>query len=122
MQWLQSARRVDLFDLFFCEADPTYLAAVNPIVNISVAAAVTESLDNNLPARLSWLQASLSLLLETADPDAAQHAPRVADSIITRLMETYMALMELSTKNPMLSKISNMIKLARAVKVAAGGQ
>lgn len=59
-QWLQSSRRVELFDLFFVKYDPTYLLDMDQLIILSVSAAVTDSLDTYLPERLTWLQVALS--------------------------------------------------------------
>jgi hypothetical protein len=64
MQWLQSARSNELFDTVFVQCNPSYLERVSPLLALSTGAVVTNTLDNNLTARLVWLDT----VLKNVDP------------------------------------------------------
>jgi len=55
LQWLQSARREELFDKYFSRISPDFVATINPMILLSVAAAVTSSFDTAVQERLGWL-------------------------------------------------------------------
>lgn len=51
-----------MFDKVFVAVDPSYLQVCNQIVVLSVAAAVTTSLESNVAERVSWLEMALASL------------------------------------------------------------
>lgn len=55
-QWLQSDRQVAIFDNYLAHCDPAFVQQLSPLVSISVGAAVTSSLENNVSERLTWLE------------------------------------------------------------------
>lgn len=59
MQWLQSPRTEELFDVIFVRCNPGYLQQVSPLLVLSTGAVVSEPLDRNLEQRLAWLDAVL---------------------------------------------------------------
>jgi hypothetical protein len=59
MRWLQSPRCNELFDAVFVKCDPGYLGHVSPLLALSTGAVVTNVLENNLAARLVWLDTVL---------------------------------------------------------------
>lgn len=59
LQWLQSARQEELFDKYFSRISPDFVATINPMILLSVAAAVTSSFDTAVQERLGWLNAVL---------------------------------------------------------------
>lgn len=68
MQWLQSPRQAELFDNLFVRCNPAYIAQLNPLVALSVSAAVTASLTSHIEERLAWLEASLNNVDPTVSP------------------------------------------------------
>lgn len=116
IRWLQSTRRIELFDLFFKDCDPAYLTTVNPIVAMSVAACITESMDTHLGERVAWLGAALRAVHDTQDPDTVQNAPKVMDTVIQRLSNEYMALIEKDPGNELLSSFHSLVRQARDLK------
>jgi hypothetical protein len=58
-QWLQSARQAEIFDNYFCHMNPSFLARLPSIVVLSAGVAVTAALQQNISARLHWLEVSL---------------------------------------------------------------
>jgi hypothetical protein len=70
MQWLQSPRTNELFDSVFVQCNPGYLERVSPLLALSTGAVVTNTLENNLPARLIWLDT----VLKNVDPMVRHHA------------------------------------------------
>jgi len=116
IRWLQSTRRVELFDLFFVKCDPAYLTSVNPIVAMSVAACITESMSTHLAERVAWLNAALRAVHDTQDPDTVQNAPKVMDTVIQRLSNEYMALIERDPSNELLPSFHGLVRQARDLK------
>lgn len=116
IRWLQSTRRVELFDLFFVNCDPAYLTTVNPIVAMSVAACITESMTTHLAERVAWLGAALRAVHDTQDPDTVQNAPKVMDTVIQRLSNEYMALIEKDPGNELLPSFHGLVRQARDLK------
>jgi len=116
IRWLQSTRRVELFDLFFVNCDPAYLTTVNPIVAMSVAACITESMTTHLAERVAWLGAALRAVHDTQDQDTVQNAPKVMDTVIQRLSNEYMALIEKDPGNELLPSFHGLVRQARDLK------
>lgn len=54
-QWIHSSQQADIFDNFFVRVNPAYLTQLSAIVLLSVAVAVTTSLETNVSQRLVWL-------------------------------------------------------------------
>jgi len=69
MQWLQSPRSNELFDTVFVRCNPGYLERVSPLLALSTGAVVTNTLENNLTARLVWLDT----VLKNVDPMVSHH-------------------------------------------------
>lgn len=61
--WLQSKYQTEIFDDYFLRYDPTFLQGCSSLVALSVIAALTISLVNNIPQRLHWL----AIILEFID-------------------------------------------------------
>ncbi|KAF3394024.1 hypothetical protein F1880_005477 [Penicillium rolfsii] len=70
LKWIESSRQADLFDLLFNRIDPEYMFNLNVMLNLSVAVAVTVSLDTNIGKRLKWLETVLTMV----DPESRQNA------------------------------------------------
>ncbi|KAL8690304.1 MAG: hypothetical protein Q9218_004224 [Villophora microphyllina] len=56
IQWLQSEFQNYIFDGYLAQIDPRYLRDLSPLLNLSVSAAVTSSLEASLAERLTWLE------------------------------------------------------------------
>ncbi|KAJ5169035.1 uncharacterized protein N7482_004629 [Penicillium canariense] len=69
LKWIESSRQADLFDLLFVRIDPEYMTKLNVMLNLSVAVAVTVSLETNIARRLKWLET----VLTSVDPEAHQN-------------------------------------------------
>ena len=70
-QWLQSDRQIAIFDNYLAHCDPTFVQQLSPLVGISVGAAVTSSLENNVSERLAWLEN----VFATLDPRVSDVCP-----------------------------------------------
>ncbi|MCJ1396568.1 hypothetical protein MMC18_009459 [Xylographa bjoerkii] len=114
--WLQSKQQGDLFDSFFVNCNPAYLRQCQSLVTLSVGAAVTSSLDNNLSERLDWLEIVLSIL-NPQDPDVRGVAPRIMNVLSQRLESQYMRLAEMDHRDPVLHKIPPLARRAREIAV-----
>ena len=62
--WLQSKYQTEIFDEYYVRYDPQFLHGCSSLVALSVIAALTISLVNNIPQRLHWLE----VILEFIDP------------------------------------------------------
>ncbi|MCJ1285350.1 hypothetical protein MMC26_004690 [Xylographa opegraphella] len=114
IMWLQSKQQGVLFDTFFVNCNPAYLRQCQSLVTLSVGAAVTSALENNLSERLDWLDIVLSIL-NTQDPDVREVAPRIMNVLSQRLESQYMRLAELDHRNPVLQKIPPLARRAREI-------
>ncbi|MCJ1377162.1 hypothetical protein MMC17_000254 [Xylographa soralifera] len=114
IMWLQSKQQGVLFDSFFVNCNPAYLRQCQSLVTLSVGAAVTSALDNNLSERLDWLEVVLSIL-NPQDPDVREVAPRIMNVLSQRLESQYMRLAEMDHRDPVLQKIPPLARRAREV-------
>lgn len=71
-QWLQSTQQVALFDNLLYRYNPGYLARSAPLVVLSVAAAVTSSLETHTIERLEWLDIALKHIVPSVSPEDRQ--------------------------------------------------
>lgn len=61
-QWLQSEFQKSIFDGYLSGLNPGYLRELSPLLNLSVGAEVTSTLDTKLSARLTWLETVFSTI------------------------------------------------------------
>ena len=87
--------------------NPQYLAQVSPLVALSVSAAITATFETNTAHRLDWLAAVLRLL-NLADADIRDVAPKILDVIASRLSGAYMQISEARPGDPSLRRISQL--------------
>jgi hypothetical protein len=60
MKWIQSSQQADLFDHVFIRMSPDYLPRLSTMLMLSVAVAVTSSLQTNVAQRLNWVNIILN--------------------------------------------------------------
>jgi hypothetical protein len=120
LEWLQSARQGELFDLVFVRVDPRYLERVSPLVALSVSAAITASWGSYIEQRLQWLETVLNNI-DMQDSEIRDVAGKIMDVLSQRLQGAYM---QVSEENPgetaLLKKISGLWKQVGEVKRMAG--
>ncbi|WPH04026.1 Hypothetical protein R9X50_00691000 [Acrodontium crateriforme] len=119
IQWLQSARQGELFDLLFVRVNPEYLRQVTPLVALSVSAAITASFDTNTDQRLDWLSNVLSQI-NIKDQDIMDVAPKIMDVLGQRLQGAYMQISEANPNDIALRKISALNKQVNDVRRMTG--
>ncbi|KAL6707058.1 hypothetical protein ACN47E_004810 [Coniothyrium glycines] len=119
MQWLQSSRASELFDLVFIHCNPGYLNQVSPLLALSTGAVVSDSLDRNLPERLVWLDAVLRSV-NPSDAEIRDIVPKIMDVICQRLTTAYIQLNESTTGSPLLRRISSLVNRCNEMTRAAG--
>ncbi|KAL9104447.1 MAG: hypothetical protein Q9163_000599 [Psora crenata] len=112
IMWLQSTQQVPLFDQIFVRCNPSYLHHVSPLVVLSVGAAITGSLENNVKERLAWLETALACV-DPNEPDIQKVARKVLDVISQRLQSNYMRIAEDEPTNPMLRQIAALSRRSR---------
>ncbi|GAB7365726.1 hypothetical protein MBLNU230_g7063t1 [Neophaeotheca triangularis] len=94
MEWIQAThRQADLFDALFIRTNPLFLRQVKPLAALSIAVAVTVSMETNLKERLEWLESILHGL-DFQSPELVDVAPGVMDVLSQRLQGSYMAVAE----------------------------
>jgi hypothetical protein len=135
MRWLQSPRCNELFDAVFVKCDPGYLGHVSPLLALSTGAVVTNVLENNLAARLVWLdtvlknvnpmvsRCSIYLFMEAnlkQDPEIQDVVPKIMEVIKQRLTDAYISLNESSPGDISLRNISLLIQKVNKLAHAAG--
>ncbi|KAJ5540705.1 hypothetical protein N7494_005781 [Penicillium frequentans] len=112
VKWLQSARQAEIFDNYFCQTNPSFLAQLPAIVVLSAGVAVTASLQQNISARLHWLEVSLRNV-DLQDPEVSAVAAQILSLLSNRLGELYNAV---HSRNPSSSLLQQIIPLSRALQ------
>ncbi|KAF9238606.1 hypothetical protein DTO027I6_7656 [Penicillium roqueforti] len=112
IKWLQSNQQADLFDNFFVHISPAYLSRLSAIVMLSVAVAVTTTMQTNIGQRLHWLEVVLQNV-NPRDTDLREVAPRILDIMSQRLNTLYMSVVERNPHDPILRLISPLARRAR---------
>ncbi|KAH7046750.1 hypothetical protein B0J12DRAFT_711689 [Macrophomina phaseolina] len=113
--WLQSPRQTELFDNLFVRCNPAYIHNLTPLVALSVSAAVSSSLETNVPERLMWLDTVFGSI-DPRDPDIREVAPKIMDVLSSRLQAAYMQIADSNPTDPVLRKISMLTRRARELK------
>ncbi|KAL9620647.1 MAG: hypothetical protein Q9204_008187 [Flavoplaca sp. TL-2023a] len=85
-----------IYDGFLARLDPAYLHELSPLLNLSVCAAVTSSLESNLSERLSWLESALATI-NPGDPELHDVGARIMEVLRERLESGFM---QISLANP----------------------
>lgn len=121
IRWLQSSDPEMVFREYFRKMDPIFLRGLSQIVVLSVAAAVTSTLNESyLGERLSWLEVSLGTV-DAQSPEIAELTPKMMDVLISRLQEEYMSLSDKGmTSQAVLSRIHTLVRRAKEIKVSTG--
>ncbi len=131
-QWLQSQNQAGIFDNFFVDINPEYITHCSPLVTLSVAAAVTASLDKHITERLEWLDIVLSSIdarvrgsmrhgkhratdNRQQDPDIHEVAPKIMEVLCQRLESRFMELSEIDNTNPVLRSFPALTRKARDI-------
>ncbi|KAL1636920.1 hypothetical protein SLS56_001017 [Neofusicoccum ribis] len=114
-QFEEGTIMTQLFDNLFVRCNPAYIQSLTPLVALSVSAAVSSSLDSNIPERLMWLDAVFGTI-EPRDPDIREVAPKIMDVLSSRLQAAYMQIAESNPGDPVLRKISMLSRRARELK------
>ncbi|KAL9614396.1 MAG: hypothetical protein Q9167_001126 [Letrouitia subvulpina] len=113
IQWLQSEFQDPIFnDFLVVRCDPSYLRQLSPLINLSVGAAITTSLENHLTERLTWLEVILSTI-SPRDHELREVGPRIMEVLKERLESHYMSSAEINPNEPTLRQIP---PLARRVR------
>ncbi|KAJ5794400.1 hypothetical protein N7457_000999 [Penicillium paradoxum] len=112
IRWLQSNQQADLFDKFFVHVSPAYLSRLSAIVMLSVAVAVTSTLQTNIGQRLHWLEVVLQNV-NPRDTDLREVAPRILDIMNQRLNTLYMSVVDRNPHDHILRLIAPLSRRAR---------
>jgi len=107
--------KIELFDELFANVNPNFLPEMSSLLHLSVAAAVTDSLDSNTMQRLGWLDACLNLLTPLSE-EVADVFPKVLEVLQTRLSQAYMVLSERNHQDPSLRNISVLHRRVQELK------
>ncbi|KAI4179784.1 MAG: hypothetical protein L6R41_007642, partial [Letrouitia leprolyta] len=112
IQWLQSEFQNYVFDGYLAGLNPGYLRELSPLLNLSVGAAVTSSLDNKLGERLTWLEAVFSTI-RPGDPELREYGSRIMDVLRERLESGFMHISMSNAGEPALRRIPPLANRAR---------
>ncbi|KAL8700473.1 MAG: hypothetical protein Q9201_005434 [Fulgogasparrea decipioides] len=103
-QWLQSDYQNYIFDEYLAKLDPRYLRELSPLLNLSVSAAVTSSLETSLGERLTWLE---------LDPELYDVGSRIMEVLRERLESGFMQISMANPGEPGLRRIPPLAHQAR---------
>ncbi|KAL8717968.1 MAG: hypothetical protein Q9225_004842 [Loekoesia sp. 1 TL-2023] len=115
IQWLQSEFQNYIFDGYLAALNPGYLRELSPLLNLSVGAAVTSSLDTKLSERLTWLEAVFSTI-RPGDPDLREYGSRIMDVLRERLESGFMHISMTNAGEPALRRIPPLANRARELQ------
>ena len=117
IRWLQSPNQSHLFDKLFASLPPdSFLPSLNPIVNLSVSAAVSATLaQGKLQEKLAYLETVLDNV-DPKDEQVFEYAPRMMDVLNERLSEEYMRLDEEKPGDGSLGRIRELVRAVRVFK------
>ncbi|KAL8651589.1 MAG: hypothetical protein Q9210_003172 [Variospora velana] len=104
IQWLQSEFQTYIFDNYLAGLNPGYLRELSSLLNLSVGAAVTLTLDTKLAERLTWLG---------TDPGLHDYGPRIMDVLRERLESGFMHISTTNAGEPALRQIPPLARQAR---------
>ncbi|KAL8829117.1 MAG: hypothetical protein Q9170_006307 [Blastenia crenularia] len=130
IQWLQSEFQNYIFDGYLAALNPGYLRELSPLLNLSVGAAVTSSLETKLAERLTWLEAVFSTirpnvsldakytcdswsLMVAQDPELREYGSRIMDVLRERLESGFMHISMTNAGEPALRRIPPLANRAR---------
>ncbi|KAL8735686.1 MAG: hypothetical protein Q9181_002749 [Wetmoreana brouardii] len=111
-QWLQSEYQNYIFDEYLAKLDPRYLRELSPLLNLSVSAAVTSSLDTSLGERLTWLESVFSMI-NPGDPELYDVGSRIMEVLRERLESGFMQISMANPGEPGLRRIPPLAHQAR---------
>ncbi|KAL8908462.1 MAG: hypothetical protein Q9207_000768 [Kuettlingeria erythrocarpa] len=117
IQWLQSEFQNYIFDGYLSGLNPGYLRELSPLLNLSVGAAVTSTLETKLGARLTWLEAVFSTI-RPGDPELLEYGPRIMDVLRERLSSGFMHISITNPAEPALRQIPELSNKAGALQMS----
>ncbi|KAL9000260.1 MAG: hypothetical protein Q9188_005714 [Gyalolechia gomerana] len=109
---IQSEFQNYVFDEYLAGLNPGYLRELSPLLNLSVGAAVTSSLDKKLGERLTWLEAVFSTI-RPGDPELREYGSRIMDVLRERLESGFMHISMSNGGEPALRRIPPLANRAR---------
>ncbi|KAI4289221.1 MAG: hypothetical protein L6R35_001512 [Caloplaca aegaea] len=112
IQWLQSEFQTYIFDNYLAGLNPGYLRELSSLLNLSVGAAVTLTLDTKLAERLTWLGTVFSTI-RPGDPGLHDYGPRIMDVLRERLESGFMHISTTNADEPALRQIPPLARQAR---------
>ncbi|KAL9022114.1 MAG: hypothetical protein Q9185_000732 [Variospora sp. 1 TL-2023] len=112
IQWLQSEFQTYIFDNYLAGLNPGYLRELSSLLNLSVGAAVTLTLDTKLAERLTWLGIVFSTI-RPGDPGLHDYGPRIMDVLRERLESGFMHISTTNADEPALRQIPPLARQAR---------
>ncbi|KAL8992120.1 MAG: hypothetical protein Q9169_007357 [Polycauliona sp. 2 TL-2023] len=112
IQWLQSQHQNYIFDGYLARLDPGYLHDLSPLLNLSVSAAVTSTLETALNERLSWLE-SVFASVNPSDPELHDVGARIMEVLRERLESGFMQISLANPGEPALRRIPPLAHQAR---------
>jgi hypothetical protein len=122
----------------FYSVNPAYLQELSPLVILTIAAVITNPLENRIPERLSWLDTALGLLnprvnaLNSMNPMIHTNLnqspdldsdllPRILGVIKGRLQDAYMKFSEANPTDPALRIIAQLSRRATELETTHHG-
>ncbi|KAI4145899.1 MAG: hypothetical protein L6R39_003652 [Caloplaca ligustica] len=114
IQWLQSEFQNYIFDAYLAGLNPGYLRELSPLLNLSVGAAVTSTLDTKLGQRLTWLDSVFSTI-RPGDPELREYGARIMDVLRERLSSGFMHISMTNPGEPALREIPRLAEKASAL-------
>ena len=122
IRWLQSPRQATIFEELFASMLPeSFLPQLNPIVNLSVSAAVSSMLDQGrLEPKLGYLETVLKVV-NPGDSQINEYAPRMMEVLKERVSDLFMRVAEERPgERQLLSRLRTLVRNVGAFKSMVG--
>ncbi|KAL8786605.1 MAG: hypothetical protein Q9195_008127 [Heterodermia aff. obscurata] len=118
IQWLQSNEKDSIFDNYLARLNPGFIQQLSPLITLSVGAAVTNLLENNVMERLAWLEVVFANI-DPRDSEIREVAPRIIPVLGSRLESQYMRTAEANPRDLSLRRIPPLARSARELVAIA---
>ncbi|KAJ2902144.1 hypothetical protein MKZ38_000997 [Zalerion maritima] len=127
VRWLQSDFQNEVFDHYYWNVNPGFLTQVAPLVQLSVAATLTEHISRGrLRERVAWLETLIRSFHENLGPNLDNQTrditPKIMTLVVSRIEGIFFEITRQAPQDPILKVLSGLIATGnRIVRTTKGG-